>query len=404
MLKFLIIAQDLRVSGTSEGMVSRSFISKLKKIYPNSSIDVLYLKQQPSEDQLNLLPVNVVETHIVNVKIPFIVKWINKIYWRLFHLSLNERYIQNKYKSYISAIDYKNYNHVFIRSCGLEYEAILGAKNLPILKKAIINFHDPYPVFWCSGSDRNLTALELFKLKEMYGVISQVETCITPAITMTNDMKYLYGMHDKFYTLPHQYDEQVFDLSNLTEVFEKNKKVTICYQGAIQFGRNIIPLLDAYEELVNENFVYLKNTEFIVRLKKREEIDILTARYSTNKNIIILGPTDFSNSSNEQKQKADINVILENGDNYCNILVGKAPFLASLNKPVLVISPIRSDLRTIINEEKYIATNKNKDEIKLKLGNLIQERLKTTEAVNPFGDYFSEENFKILMDKILFKI
>lgn len=401
-MKFLIVAQDLRVSGTSEGVVSRSFVAKLRKSYPNSIIDVFYVKQHSSEDRLDLLPVDAIETHLVDIKIPFFIRWYNKIYWRLFHISLNELYIQKKYKELIATIDCGKYDHVFIRSCGLEYEAILGAKDLPILKKAIINFHDPYPLFWCAGSAKTLTALELFRLKEMYSVVRQAKGCITPAINLTNDMGYLYGIGEKFFTLPHQYVASVFDLSNSSDVFVKNKKVTISYQGAIQFGRNIIFLLNAYQEIIATNSFYRENTEFIVRVKKRPDIDALTAKYLENKNIIILGPTDFSNSSNEQSKLVDINIILENGKDYCNILVGKAPFLASLNKLILSISPKRSELRQIIKEEKYIANNMDQEEIKQKLDDLIDERLKSNEKVYPFGDYFSDEQFKAQLARVLF--
>ena len=34
-MNFLVIAQDLRVSGTSEGVVSRSFLAKLRMAYPS---------------------------------------------------------------------------------------------------------------------------------------------------------------------------------------------------------------------------------------------------------------------------------------------------------------------------------------------------------------------------------
>ena len=56
-MKFLIITQDLRVSGTSEGIVSRSFLAKLKKVYPESKIDVLYLCTHSSDDNLEILPI-----------------------------------------------------------------------------------------------------------------------------------------------------------------------------------------------------------------------------------------------------------------------------------------------------------------------------------------------------------
>ena len=70
MIKFLVIEQDLRVSGTSQGIISRSFLSKLRKAYPEAVIDVVYLKQAPSNDQLELLPVNSIEEHVLNLKIP----------------------------------------------------------------------------------------------------------------------------------------------------------------------------------------------------------------------------------------------------------------------------------------------------------------------------------------------
>ncbi|MBK5208345.1 MAG: hypothetical protein JJE44_02425 [Flavobacteriaceae bacterium] len=402
-MKFLVIVQDLRVSGTSEGLVSRSFIAKLRKVYQDSIIDVVHLKHHPSEDFLHMLPVDSVQTQILDLKTPIFTRWLNKIYWRLFHLSLNERYIQKAYGVYIAKIDYQKYDHIFIRSAGLGFESILGAKDLPILKKSIINFHDPYPVFWCAGSQNRLSNLELFRLKEMYKVVFQAKGCISPAKTLSNDMELLYGARKKFYALPHQYDETVFDLSDVDKAFTKNKKITICYHGAIQFGRNIYDLLDAYQELVGNSLLYKENTEFILRVKKTIDIDYLSKKYFKTENIIVLGPTNFSNSAYEQIHNADINMILENGPVYSNILVGKAPFLASFNKPILSISPIRSELRDIIKEEKYIAACNNQEEIKQKLEHLIMDRLYSNKPVYPFGDYFSDENFKIMLENVLFE-
>jgi glycosyltransferase involved in cell wall biosynthesis len=399
-MKFLVVAQDLKVSGTSEGIVSRSFLAKLRKTYPNAIIDVLYLKKYESEDQLDLLPVDSIETHILNLKIPFLIQLINKLYWRIFHVSLSVNYVYKVYRNYISKADFQKYDHVFIRSAGLFHETILGAKDLPILKKAIVNFHDPYPIFWYVGSQKELTSMEMYKMKEMQKVVTQAKTCMSSANCMSNDMEYLYGSRKKFYTLPHQYAENVFDLSDVSSVLKKNKKITISYHGAIQFGRNIEILLDAYQDLVETNPVYKDNTEFALRMKG---IDLkkLAAKYSKTPNIKILGTLNFSNSCYEQQHIADINIILENGPVYCNILVGKAPFLAALEKPVLSLSPKRSELRNIIKDERYIATSSDKTEIKNKLENLIISRLKSDEPVFPFGDYFSDEKFKNTLEEIL---
>jgi glycosyltransferase involved in cell wall biosynthesis len=400
MSKFLVIAQDLRISGTSEGIVSRSFLAKLRMASPNSIIDVVYLKQYASEDRLDLLPVDSIEEYILDLKIPFFTKWFNIFYWRFFHVSLNKKHINKVYGSYIAKIDYNKYDHVFIRSSGLNHETILATKGLPILKKAIINFHDPYPLFWYVGSQSKFTNLDMYKMKEMMTVVWQAKTFMSSANTMSNDLEYLYGTRKKFYTLPHQYADTVFDLSDTSKVLKKNKKITISYHGAIQFGRNIEILLDAYQELVKSNPIYKEDSEFVLRLKG---IDLkkLAAKYAETPNIVVLDTLNFSNSCYEQQHIADINIILENGPIYCNILVGKAPFLAATEKPVLSISPERSELRNIITDKQFIADSGNKEEIKQKLENLIKNRINSSEPIHPFGDYFSDDNFTKTLNTIL---
>jgi hypothetical protein len=401
-MKFLIIEQDLRVWGTSQGIISRSFLAKLRIAYPESIIDVVYLKQDASEDRLDLLPIDSIETHILKPKTPFFTKWFNKIYWRLFHVSLARNHVNKVYRSCIAKADHRHYDHVFIRSAGIHHETILGCKDLPILKKAIVNFHDPYPLFWYPGSNIPLTNLELFQLKEMFEVVSQSKSCMSSASLMSEDLQTLYGSRKKFYHLPHQYDESVFDFSDVSTVLKKKKKIMISYHGAIQFGRDVTILLEAYKELVVTNELYRENTEFVLRLKGGD-IPKLTAKYAAISNIIILNMTSFSNSCNEQMVEADINIILENGPLYCNILVGKAPFLAATRKPILSISPERSEMRRLITDSQYIASCNDKEEIKQKLENLIVKRMTSDEVVYPFGDYFSDENFKTMLDTVLFE-
>lgn len=401
-MKFLIIAQDLRVFGTSEGIVSRSFLSKLRIAYPQSIIDAVYLKHHPSDDRLDLLPVDSIETHILNLEIPFFTKWFNKIYWRLFYVSLTKRHIDKIYRSYIAKIDYEKYDHVFIRSSGLGYETILGSKNLPLLKKAIINFHDPYPVFWDTGSKKKITNLEMFEFKEMFEVVTQAKRCISPASLLSEDLEHLYGSNKKFYTLPHQYSDSVFDFSDKNKVRSSNKKITISYHGAIQFGRNIDILLDAYQELVESNIFFKENTEFVMRLRGQQNSRLIM-KYAKIENIKVLDCLNFSNSSFEQINETDIVIILENCSTHSNILVGKAPFLASIRNPILSISPERSEMRRIITDNQYIASCTDKEEIKQKLENLIINRMNSDEEVYPFGDYFSDENFKGMLDTVLFE-
>ena len=399
-MKFLVIAQNLKVSGASEGIVSRSFLAKLRMAYPESIIDVLYIKNHQSEDQLHLLPVNSIQVHVVNLKPPFVTKWLNRISWRLFNVSLYDRFVHKLYGAPISKIDHEQYDHIFIRSAGLNHETILAARDLPILKKAIINFHDPYPFFWYQGSPISLSGVELHRLKTMCKVIQQSKGCMSTAQLMAYDLEFLYGSRKKFHYLPHQYSESVFDLSDIQHVRAKNKKVTIAYHGSIQFGRKIEPILDAYVTLVNENSLIKEETEFMLRLGGGN-IKALHEKYQDCKNIVILDTLNFSNSAYEQTHLANINVILENGPLSCTILVGKAAFLASLHKPVFCVSPERSELRQIIKDAKCFANGDDISDIKMKLNAIIENSLNSDEAVYPFGDYFSDDNFKARLNQIL---
>lgn len=400
-MRFLAIVQDLRISGTSEGLVSRSFLAKLRKSYPMSLIDVHYISTTNTEDRLDLLPVDNIKKHIVSTKVLNYISFLNRFYWRLFHVSLNERHIQQKYAKIIAAIDYTQYDHIFIRSAGIDHEMILATYNLPILKKAIINFHDPYPLAWYVGTTSKISNLMLFRLKRTIEIVDQAKTCCSSAHYMSHDLQNLYASKKHFYTLPHQFDDAVFDLTDTCQMMKKSRKICISYHGALMFGRNIENLLIAYKELINENKNLANQTELVLRLKGKG-VRQLKEKFSSVINIQILDTFNFSNSSNEQIHESDIVLIFENGPLYCNILVGKAAFLAAYQKPVLCLSPEKSELRNIIKDERCIASMNDVVEIKKKLEVLIENRLVSNEPFYPFGDYFSDENFKKQLDEIIF--
>ncbi|MDC1327353.1 hypothetical protein N8252_03405 [Ulvibacter sp.] len=399
-MRFLVVAQNLKVSGASEGVVSRSFLAKLRMAYPESLIDVLYLRTNNAEDQLHLLPVNSIISHFINVQPTFFVKWINRITRRLFNVSWYDRHVHKSFAKPMAAINPDLYDHVFIRSAGLNHETILAAKDLPILKKAIINFHDPYPFFWYQGSKNELTGDTLNRFLNMYKVVQQAKTCISTANLMSKDLEFLYGSRKRFYTLAHQYSETVFDLTDIEHALTKQKPVTIAYHGSIQFGRQIVTLLDAYDSLVKTNLKIKENTEFVLRLGGGN-VEQLRSKYVENTNISILKCLNFSNSSYEQKHIADINVILENGPLYCNILVGKAPFLDEINNSIFCVSPERSELRSLIKDENAIAVGTDLEEVRVKLEALIHAELESKTPAKLFGDYFSDENFRKTLDFIL---
>jgi hypothetical protein len=399
-MRFLVIVQDLRISGTSQGILERSFLWKLRKSYPDSVIDVVYNKAFTSDDELGLLPVNSIKVNNIEIKVPKIVTWVNKLYWRILHISLKEEYIHEIFRKELKKISFESYDNIFLRSTGIECENLLGALDLPILKKSIIFFNEPYPYFWCSGKIMNLSSLQLFKLKKIVKVVEQAKSIVSTKF-LARDLQFLYGTKKHFNVLSHHFSEKVFNLEESEPMFNKSKKVTISYHGAIQFGRNLEEFLDIYCELINKNELFKNETEFFTRLKSSEYYR-LKKKYEKISNIHILEGVSFSTSYLEQKVITDINISLENGPIYCSVLLGKAPVLAEIPKRILSLSPIDSEMRYIISNEKYIATYGNHDEIKSRLSNLISEVLTGEPFKNQvFENYFSDENFKKQLDVIL---
>jgi hypothetical protein len=78
-----------------------------------------------------------IETHILNLKIPFFTEWLNKVYWRLFHASLKKsKYIQSLW-FFIATIDYISMIIFFIKAwVGLRN--YIERKICPFLKKQLL--------------------------------------------------------------------------------------------------------------------------------------------------------------------------------------------------------------------------------------------------------------------------
>jgi hypothetical protein len=395
-MRFLIITQDLRISGTSQGIIERSFLSKLRKVYPEAVLDVLYLCAHSYDDNLEILPVNSIVKKIISRSIPFHVKWMNRISRRVFNILYADNYIHTQYANEIKKIDYTLYDHIMVRSAGLEHETLLAMHNLPILKHSIVNFHDPYPYAWYKGMASKVNSNEFKKLEKMIQIVSDAKACCASAYYMAKDLQYLYASDKYFYTLPHQFSSEVFDLSDKSKVRKKNRRIQISYHGALMFGRNVFTLVEAFKQLMNEYDWIKQDVEFIMRVKG-DGVNKLKDVVKGFENILVLDTLNFSNSSNEQIHESDINIILENGPYYCNILGGKVPFLFALDKKVFISSPERSELRRCLGDYPFLCNMNDLEETKSKLYDVL-----TFENNNNLvaREFFSDASFKKAMDLI----
>jgi hypothetical protein len=285
-----------------------------------------------------------------------------------------------------------------VRSAGLDHETLLAMHNLPILKHTIVNFHDPYPYPWYKGDASKIDANQLKRLHKIIEIVAEAKACCASAYYMSKDLQYLFASNKYFYTLPHQFSFEVFDFSDKSKMRKKERKIQISYHGALMFGRNVFTIVEAFKQLMDEHEWIKKDVEFILRVKG-DGVKKLKEVTKKIENILVLDTLNFSNSSNEQIHESDINIILENGPYYCNILGGKAPFLFSLDKKIFISCPERSELKRYLPNYPFICNMNDLEDSKLKLYQLLTSENTHNSDVK---ELFSDESFKKSLDMILF--
>lgn len=167
----LIIEEDLRLSGTSQGIISRSFIGFLKKYFPMTSIDLMYIHPHDSkEDQLDLLPDNVIVDLKYSLKPSQLVKWLNRITVIFFGFLFYENWISSFFKKSYNKVDPALYDAIFVRSTGFNCHSILSLSEHFLLSNSIIFFNEPYPVSWSPREKRIFHKTDFLRLTKMQKV------------------------------------------------------------------------------------------------------------------------------------------------------------------------------------------------------------------------------------------
>lgn len=400
-MRVLVIAEDLRVSGTSEGQVSRSFIYKLS-MYPGiSEIDLVYFKVNEDNHLLEKLPVKDKTIHqIPRLNYPFI-KFFEKVSHKLLGRSLIDSIKIGWIKKRLKSIDLSKYDRIFVRSTG---QSFLTVRSSSVFSgnehKVVLYFHDPYPVYWDPGFHGNLTLISRNSFVEMKELVSRGFICSSPSQYLSRDLQFLYGSKNPFWTIPHQFSQEVFEMPIDAKLEQANGKITIMYHGALQLGRNIEPFLLAFKELSEENKAFRDQVVLVLRLKGKN-VSELHDRFRNVGNINFLDLIPVANAFREIVEYSSINLVVEPSGVYSNILVGKAPLLASLKKPVFLLGPQDSELKKLIASDEYCANSEDKEEIKAKLLGLTHKIASSKEIkMEALEKYFSLESFFHSLDQV----
>lgn len=399
-MKILVVAEDLRVSGTSEGQVSRAFVYRMANHPDVNKVDLLYLKNEQGDHQVELLPVSEFWQHDILFAKSAFAKFLEKVGHKLFGRSLEEKVKLSKINRLLKRVDFAEYDFIAVRSTGHSFLTLRACKKLSHLKsKVILFFHDPFPVFWDPGFNGTISKRGLHDFLEMRSLVEIGFTCVTPSEFLGRDLRFLYRSKKDFLTLPHQFVPEVFTPAEPSDLKRIPGRITIMYHGAIQLGRIIDPFIDACIEIVEANPIWKDQLSLIFRIKGKDA-KRLKKKYSDLSNLSILPQVSSTIALWESKEVADVNLIIEPFGNYSNILVGKAPLLDYVKRRVLILGPQESELRRIILDDRFFALADSTKDIKESLLAIIEEFKENEGFTSPFGDYFSKENFNHLANKV----
>ena len=398
-MKTLILCQVIDLEGTSEGIVSNSFIIKYLKLFPEQDVEIVWISERQGIANLSeKLNFDLKTIQIRKRYYTWIENKANGFLNQFLNFNFKDKHKINNYKNAINQCHLYKYDQIFVRSGGLGFELIRALHGNNYLNKMILYFHDPYPPSIYPGSNSKFSKSEYFKIKEMRAIVQKAKAVFSPSKKLSADLGFLFGR--RFKTLPHQFDKDIFNNYNTN----KNESLDedylyIMYHGAIQHNRNLDLVLKAFTELVDKNPRFEK-FKFVIR-SKGKEVNHLKKLYDSHKHIMFLKNISAYDSYMEQKKYASLSLILETNGEYSNILGGKVPLLVSFNANILCLTSRESELKRLLkhSNKDYVEYDFNSIEkkLKLKLSNILDDK----EYQNPMINYFSDVRFKQKISKLV---
>ena len=271
-------------------------------------------------------------------------------------------------------------------------------------KKWLAYIHDPYPFYYYPYPYGYKQAGHNFK-KIFFEEISQKAAYIGfPSLLLQKWMtNYFPKFKGKSLVIPHQlYRNYVEDLEVMPGFNSTN--FNILHAGNLIGGRSPEGLLKGFAMFLKHN-PNSKGKCFLWLLGPHNYYKELIEVYKNKTNQIIVsdGYVDYSKALWAQ-QNASVNVILEGAGKISPFLPGKFPHCIAANKPILALTPKKSELRRLMGK-KYLYMNEPNDYlgIKYSLQKIFEDWLIDNELKlnrNDLREYISADFLKEVLNKI----
>jgi len=401
-MKILVLAESLRINGTSSGIVSSTFLKSLLLgghevvcLYENSvSYPITWLKGA------TLIPVNYTPLkQTILDKIP--------------KLRALPTYINGYSKTFANQIlDWKN--NIDSTLATNKFDLIIclgsGASFLPhyaMIKIQthipwVANFHDPYPMSVYPKPYQQQKSIILKKQERFTAQIIEKANFVSfPSVYLKEWMTSFFpAIKNKAIILPHLGCE----LDNLptlkidNTINLPNEKFNILHAGTLLGPRKVVALFNAFEKFLNKDEEHKEKAVLTILGKvAREHHKIHEIVETYSKNIRVITNRVSYKRSIELNKKADVCLIIEADADFSPFMPGKLADLIQLSKPIFALTPKKSETLRVLGETYPYQSRVNEEEQILKVLELLwsdwkQEKLKLQNA-NELKEYVSSKSF-----------
>lgn len=343
-----MVVESLRVNGTSSGIVSSTFI----KLMVESGYKITVLTENNSTGAINWLPESVVvkKFEITTIQ-KSLLDSIPKFRAIPAYLTGFSKTFRNNINCYKEAIEKelqtKKFNSIYALGSGSSFAPHFALAEMNLSIPFFVNIHDPFPMHLYPEPYRKpKTWINSILEKKFKVVLDKAKGISFPSQLLMEDMaKTFPSINKKGFVIPHIgtfLDNLPTDNLPLIVVLDPTK-INILHAGTLLGPRNPKFLLQAIEELNQENAEFLKKMTFtfiggvsnelinIVDKAKLENVKFITARMSYQKSLDLI-------------KQADASLVIEAISNFSPFLPGKVADIVYAEKPIIALSPKKSEV------------------------------------------------------------
>lgn len=410
-MNILVVVESLRINETSSGIVSSTFLTALSK---DDELNITCLYDKAFDYELTWLEnIELIQLHKRPYKQNSLINKIPKfraISTYLTGIHPKDRHKILDWESGIKELLSQNqYDLIITLGSGSEFlphHAMLGVKTATLW---LANFHDPFPMSVYPEPYRKKRDI-IQKKQELNTkrIIKRANFVSFPSILLKDLMQKHYGFPDtKSIILPHVgiHIENLPDSRNDTKVSLEEGKFNLLHAGTLLGPRKVDNLLQAFSRFIqSDKNKQEKSVLTILGKVAKENFSSLETKLPNDNLRIITDRVSYKRSIELNKQ-ADVSVIVEANTEFSPFMPGKLADLLFLEKPILLLSPKKSEvLRILGNQYEYYSESANEDRILKTLDKLWDSWIKNDLVLSnkkELKEYISGENLVRKIKKVV---